>query len=786
MLLAHLATVLAKSGQPTLDLNFLKGSLDPRITFTRPSGATYYDATGTLVTAASNVPRIDYGPGAVTNFVQNSTANVPQANTGRFTLTTSAEVPAAFPGSAVFKTVSNASTGDNNCGYPVIASASSIVYVGRTVSAYVWVWIPSSYTGSALHISSDGGGTELARVDADLSKRDQWQRISLAFVVTVAGQIGIIRPGTINTGDVFYQTAWQLEVDTPTPHAYVPTFGNPVTAYLNGVTNWLKQSGDLSQLPWTGGNARTANAALAPDGTNSAVRYVEGVGNGSSTQQAGFPWLAATTYTQSIYAKPSDQGTKQYLTVVFWSAAFGVYKGAVFDVALGTVTNTNAGVTASIVPVGNGWYRCIATATTTTGGTTNVEWRIGSSSTDIFQNQPGDGVSGLFLWGAQLEISSTANSYAPTTTAPANVGAVPLGLLVEEQRTNFIRNNTMVGAVVGTPGTLPTGWALSGPNQIVAVGTENGIPFIDVNYNGAAASGAVVLQFDLNQALAVTPGTSVVTGSVYSRLIAGSLSGVTIWFPNRFYQSDGSTFVSQNLVPVTPTSSPLATQRFSITETAPALSGFVCNSLRFSTTGAYNFTLRIGLPQLELGAFATSPILTSGSTATRAADIGNMHVGSWFNPQAGTLFSKVILEGRNGTFAAFTALVGANANTDFIDNVELTSAAPALPQVGSNGTVAAGGTTIAYVASINPTVPYNTLMKFASAWALGAKINGAFNIGSGAVPSTSVATVTTLPVITNLQLFGTMHFQNASSGWLQQVTYHARQRTLAEITQAVT
>ncbi|MFM6192892.1 MAG: hypothetical protein ACKPFF_10615, partial [Planktothrix sp.] len=33
-----------------------------------------------------------------------------------------------------------------------------------------------------------------------------------------------------------------------------------------------------------------------------------------------------------------------------------------------------------------------------------------------------------------------------------------LGLLIEEQRTNSIRNNTMQGAVAGTPGTLPTNW----------------------------------------------------------------------------------------------------------------------------------------------------------------------------------------------------------------------------------------------------------------------------------------------------------------------------------------
>src|SRR5215831_11537364 len=53
------------------------------------------------------------------------------------------------------------------------------------------------------------------------------------------------------------------------------------------------------------------------------------------------------------------------------------------------------------------------------------------------------------------------------------------GLLVEEARTNLIRNNSMVGAVVGTPGTPPTNWTIIQPStlaaQIVAIGTVQGI-----------------------------------------------------------------------------------------------------------------------------------------------------------------------------------------------------------------------------------------------------------------------------------------------------------------------
>ena len=47
----------------TLSLNFLTpGTLDPLLTFTRASTGTYFDATGTMQTAAINAPRWDYDP----------------------------------------------------------------------------------------------------------------------------------------------------------------------------------------------------------------------------------------------------------------------------------------------------------------------------------------------------------------------------------------------------------------------------------------------------------------------------------------------------------------------------------------------------------------------------------------------------------------------------------------------------------------------------------------------------------------------------------------------------
>jgi len=54
-------TMLGRRGySPSVSLNFLLGSLDPRITFTRASVGTYINSTGVGSTAAVDVPRFDY------------------------------------------------------------------------------------------------------------------------------------------------------------------------------------------------------------------------------------------------------------------------------------------------------------------------------------------------------------------------------------------------------------------------------------------------------------------------------------------------------------------------------------------------------------------------------------------------------------------------------------------------------------------------------------------------------------------------------------------------------
>lgn len=212
----------------------------------------------------------------------------------------------------------------------------------------------------------------------------------------------------------------------------------------------------------------------------------------------------------------------------------------------------------------------------------------------------------------------------------SNPGSTPRGLLIEEARTNGIRNPRCEGATPGIPGTVPTNWQVNpGPtgisSQIVGTITENGISCVDIRLFGTAgATGFPTIFFETNTGIAATSG-QVWAGSVYCRLAAGASIG-TWTFKFAEYDSSHTQLIQDTGSTFTPTAAALASQRS--TSTATMSQATCANVLSLITatitSGAVvDITLRIGAPQLELGSFATSPILPAIGTpaaTTRAGD----------------------------------------------------------------------------------------------------------------------------------------------------------------------
>lgn len=223
----------------------------------------------------------------------------------------------------------------------------------------------------------------------------------------------------------------------------------------------------------------------------------------------------------------------------------------------------------------------------------------------------------------------------------------PLGLLIEESRTNSLRNNTMQGAVVGSPGTPPTNWlvGIGGLSyEVVAVSTVNNINYIDIRlYGTTTTTAAIIYPESLTQIVAASGQTwtaslwfaivggssaniTTINNSITERTAAGGFLGIS---SGPDLKSSGSTLVRTELVrTLNNASTARITQQLSVSS---------------SIGVAIDITIRIGLPQMEQGAGATSVIPTTTTALTRAGDVAVMtgtNFSNWFNPVEGTFVAN--------------------------------------------------------------------------------------------------------------------------------------------------
>lgn len=242
--------------------------------------------------------------------------------------------------------------------------------------------------------------------------------------------------------------------------------GYTVNIQPNTGDNMFTYSQQLDNAAWGPLRATvSADGDVAPDGTTTAEGLV-GDATASThfiTNNAVIAMTAGETYVLSIYAKQGDNNSAR---LFMGGAAFGGNTNitADFNLATGTIIGTGLGAEdASIVDVGNGWYRISIEATATVSANATYEMH---SRTDASTNYSGDGATvNTWFWGAQLESKATANTINDETglsttraSISANVGS-PLapdgsatadGLIgTVDDNTHLVRNTAAITVTSG-------------------------------------------------------------------------------------------------------------------------------------------------------------------------------------------------------------------------------------------------------------------------------------------------------------------------------------------------
>jgi hypothetical protein len=557
--------------RPCLNLDFANSKqLDPRITFYRDSIATYYDGKGVLRYANMNEPRFDHDPatgeskgllieearsneitysvnlgnfaasagykeplaGIAPDGTYSAVNHVPDTSTSYHNLTWNPSLTAGTPytfsiymkytggislvrlslydntngytGLAVFD-IQNGTIELNSYGTATIEGAGNgwyrcILVQNSTAfssnTKYVWI-NPSNSSGTTKAENGTDGyllwGPQVEQATFPTSYVPSDTRFtSRSSEATYHDENGILRTAPTNSPRYGYKYDGRKWVETG-------------LILENAATNIAPRSIDFSNSwnkDYAGQNTTLVTGYTAPDGSSNATRFTRTSGTGTGRVGALYNDNTAVIgqpYTNSFYVK--SDGNVQYVIIANVDAQSG-QDNATFDIINGTIDTIGDECTVSIEDVGNGWYRCSVSkqsAETIAG----YIW--------IFADSVAEG-QGMYVWGAQKELNSSASSYIETVgsavTRSADVASSVAYTRAAEKVEMYNIQNDWYNQ---DEGTFYSDSSALQPNGRV----------IDVNYDGQAdqaggdtTKGSLILIHNTNTPLVVWNGSSavVVTG----------------------------------------------------------------------------------------------------------------------------------------------------------------------------------------------------------------------------------------------------------------------------------
>ena len=285
--------------------------------------------------------------------------------------------------------------------------------------------------------------------------------------------------------------------------ANLPRFDyDPVTGECRGLlieesrSNSLLRSEDFSLWSVSNGSVQS-NVITAPDGNTTADKLVENSTTGNKEVfRSSITFTSGTSLTFSCFVKA---GERNLFRLGFTTGFFASTTEVHFNLTSGTVSSTFGGVTsASIIPYPNGWYRCVATVLPTSSGSGNVFITLVRSG--IQSNYVGNGTSGLYLWGAQLEAGAFPTSYIPTIASTvtrsfdnAEMTGRNFSSWYNQTEGTFFYNGTLPFITNDTVGRVPfgvsNGFNFSNSIYVAKTSTSLGLSFTVINNNVSQTTG---------------------------------------------------------------------------------------------------------------------------------------------------------------------------------------------------------------------------------------------------------------------------------------------------------
>jgi hypothetical protein len=364
-------------------------------------------------------------------------------------------------------------------------------------------------------------------------------------------------------------------------------------------------AGGVAPTSWT--PELTVAATVAEAGTNAKLSWTATADRGYLRQTVSV--AAYTTYTASVYVD---------------SVSAGLDRRAILSLATGPAGSTITGSVAGDAVAGEFIKARIDVGAT--AGTVNLRCGIGTN---------GNATGTVVLHRPQVSVGPTALPYVPTTSAAVYAPAVDwlsaqsaYGLRSEAAATNralWARDLTNAAWTKTNATAALTATGIDGVANSASVVT-------------ATAGNATVLQ-------AITHASEARTLSIFLKRRTGAGTVETTI-------DGGSTWVARTLTS--------DWQRFTTTSTLADPSV----GIRIVTSGD---AVDVDAAQVETGSRASSPILTLGATATRAADALVVPDSGWINQTEGTLAAVAVRDAASTTgFPQIATLTPGSGTADVI------------------------------------------------------------------------------------------------------------------------